>query len=121
MVRSIMKPDRRNEFATAFMEWRDQPIRVSNENAFLFHASSSLTNVQEDVGPAMVHLHETGEPNPTPVERWHDGMSYLLIRETNSLRNHLRLGRNQVSTRALIEDSLRLQRAWDAYRRIVGK
>jgi len=116
-----MKPDRRNEFDTAFREWRDQPVDVVNENAFLFHSSSSLTNVQESVSAAMVHFHDTGETLPTPMDRWHDGMSYMLIRETNLLRGHLRLGRNQVSTRALIEDSLRLQRVWDAYRRLIAK
>jgi hypothetical protein len=116
-----MKPDRRSAFDTAFLEWVDQPIAVTNENAFLFHSSSSLVNVQDDVSPAMVQLQETGQPLATPIARWHDGMSYLLIRETITLRRHLRMGRNQVPTRALIEDSLRLQRAWDAYRKFIDK
>jgi hypothetical protein len=116
-----MRSERRSAFDTAFLEWFDQPIAVTEENAFLFHSSSSLVNVQDDVAPAMVQLHETGQHRASPIARWYDGMSYLLIRETITLRRHLRMGRNQVSTRALIEDSLRLQRAWGAYRKLIDE
>lgn len=116
-----MNPDRGAEFHSAFSEWQANPLATTEENAFLFHSSNALVSVQDDVAPPMVQLHETGQVAAFPVERWHDGMSYLLIRETDRLRRHLRLGRNQVSTRTLIDGSLRLQRAWDAYRRLIGK
>jgi hypothetical protein len=116
-----MKPERRSAFDTAFLEWLGQPVTVSHENAFLFHSSNSLVSVQDDVTPAMVQLHETGKPLAAPMAQWHGGMSYLLIRETTALRRHLRMGRNQVATRVLIDDSLRLQRAWDAYRKLIDE
>ena len=115
-----MTSDRRRAFQSAFEEWQAKPIAVLDENAFLYHSSTSLVGIQEDIAPTMIKLYETGEPLPDPMERWNDGMNYLIVRQTDVLRRHLRRGRNQVSTRALIEDALRLQRAWDAYLKLIG-
>lgn len=119
IVLGIMRSESRDEFSTAFAEWQAKPITGSEENAFLFHSSNSLTNIQKKIAPALIRFHTTAKVTAEPFAGWHNGMSQLLIREIDQLRGHLRRGRNQVSTRTLIEDATRLQRVWDAYRRLI--
>lgn len=120
IVLATMNAHRRQEFSKAFAEWQTRPITVSDENAFLFQASSRLTHVQTRIAPELIRFNSTGETKALAVAEWYDGMDYLLMHETTLLRSHLRRGRNQVSTRVLIEDATRLQRVWDAYRRLIG-
>lgn len=66
-------------------------------------------------------LYESGVALDGPtLDRWNDGMSFILLRDIQAIRRYIQTGRNQVPTHQLLDRAVRLKKAWDSYRAALG-
>lgn len=116
-----MNQSKREAFNEAFEVWRADPIQVVEIRGPLLEVMGDLHRRQETMGEHMTHFHETGiAPKVQGVDRWHDGMTWMLLREVRAIRRHLQRGHNQVMTRQLLARTLAFKSAWDPFRAAAG-
>jgi hypothetical protein len=117
-----MTENQRQRFAKAYDAWRSEPVEHIEASATLWNVSQSLTHTQELVAPILHAYYQRAAITPAPLgmNRWHDGMSYLIVSDMRTLRRMQQQGRQQVQTRALLKRAEKLKAVWDAYRSAVG-
>jgi hypothetical protein len=109
----------RINFDDAYAGWKESPRPVGDGVSSLWDMTQRIRHNDETIGDVLAAYHQTKAPASPPVPGWNDAMSWVLQRDVQTLRRRLQSGHHQVATRVLLDHSLALKRAWDAYRSAV--
>jgi hypothetical protein len=108
-------------FRRAYEEWSADPVKAIDGGAIIKDISASLEVVQKNLAPLMTVRYQTGTTkDEQTIERWHEGMDWLVQRKVRDARRIVQTGRHQVEARALLNAAVKLKEAWAAYRKLVG-
>jgi hypothetical protein len=101
----------RETFDAAYKDWRTSQRPQIDDISSLWDIYQSVEHYDEVIGDVLTS-YERGEPSATlQIEQWPDAS-----RDIQSLRRRLQTERHQVATRALLDHTPALKRAFDAYR-----
>lgn len=107
---------KQDTFDAAYEDWKNSARPNINNISSLWDIYQDVRQHDDDIGAALTayrHGHAPATPQP---DGWADGMNWVLARDVQSLRRRIQQGRHQVATRALLDHTLTLKRAFDAYR-----